>query len=105
MMKQANRRNPMRRISRFLLRALTAGVVLGLASTLQAQAPAKPLTESELLKTLDGLGKGDPVTKQPLSARDQEPLPEKESSKGSPRKEKEKEEKDDKDPTSRSKRG
>lgn len=33
-----------------------------------AEPPPKALTEKELLKTLDGLGKGDPVTKAPLSA-------------------------------------
>lgn len=36
-----------------------------------AQAPAKPLTQSELMQTIDSLGAGDPVSRSPLGSGDE----------------------------------
>jgi lipopolysaccharide export system protein LptA len=49
-------------------RRLWALAALALAGPLiAAPEPAKPLTESDLLKTLEGFKSGDPLQKQPLS--------------------------------------
>jgi lipopolysaccharide export system protein LptA len=55
-------------MSKASLLSLAALLALGFSPVLRAEPPARPLTEAELLKTLDGLGKGDPVNKAPLSA-------------------------------------
>jgi lipopolysaccharide export system protein LptA len=55
-------------MSKTTLLPLAALLALGLSPALRAEPPVRPLTEAELIKTLDGLGKGDPVTKAPLSA-------------------------------------
>src|SRR4051812_15154089 len=55
-------------MSNATLLPLAVLLALGVSPLLRAEPPARPLTEQELLKTLDGLGKGDPVTKAPLSA-------------------------------------
>jgi lipopolysaccharide export system protein LptA len=66
-------------MSKAALLSLAALLALGVSPLVRAEPPARPLTEAELLKTLDGLGKGDPVTKAPLSA---EPaLPKRETTK------------------------
>src|SRR4051794_28762500 len=59
---------PRPRMSKAALLPLAALLALGLSSLVGAEPPPRPLTEADLLKTLDGLGKGDPVTKPPLSA-------------------------------------
>src|SRR3954467_9592471 len=59
---------PRLRMSKVLLLSVAAVFALGPAPVFGQEPPARPLTEAELLKTLDGLGKGDPVTKAPLSA-------------------------------------
>src|SRR4051794_26472612 len=66
------KKRPGSRMNKAVLLPLASALVFALVPALPAQnqAPAKPLTESELLKTLDGLGKGDPVTKTPLGAAD-----------------------------------
>jgi lipopolysaccharide export system protein LptA len=55
-------------MSKASLLPLAALLALGVSSALSADPPARPMTQAELLKTIDGLGKGDPVTKAPLSA-------------------------------------
>jgi hypothetical protein len=52
----------------------------------QPQDISKPLTESELLNTIDSFASGDPVRKQPLSVGDEKP--EKKEAKPVPKKEK-----------------
>jgi lipopolysaccharide export system protein LptA len=66
-------------MSKASLLPLAALLALGVSSALCADPPARPMTQAELLKTLDGLGKGDPVTKAPLSA--QPALPKREAAK------------------------
>jgi len=52
----------------------TLAALLGMALATAHAQNAKPLSQSELLRTLDGLGTGDPLTKQPLSL-DDDPAP------------------------------
>jgi lipopolysaccharide export system protein LptA len=50
-----------------------SAAAFAMAVSAQAQnTPARPLSEGQLLKTLDALGTGDPLTKAPLSIGDTE---------------------------------
>lgn len=55
-------------MSKVSLLSLAALLGVGLSPVLRAEPPARPLTQAELLKTLDDLSKGDANTKAPLSA-------------------------------------
>lgn len=55
-------------------RAAFLGLASGLMLAFAQAQDAKPLSQDELLKTLDGLGEGDPRTKQPLGIGDDRPV-------------------------------
>ncbi len=55
--------------SPLVLLALTCAAI----GAAQSQENLKPLTQGELLKTIDSIGLGDPLTKQPLSVGEDKP--------------------------------
>lgn len=74
----------------------TVALVASIAAVYAQEQPLKPLSEGELLKTIDSIGVGDPLTKQPLGLGDDKPaLP----GSGLPKKKDEKPSKKEKGPT------